>query len=40
MKVYLAHYCNKCKKGMKMVLIDGIIRCPECDTIIYNKVKS
>jgi len=36
-KVYLAHYCYKCKEGMKMVLIAGIIRCPKCGTVVYKK---
>jgi len=38
MKVYLDHYCWKCEKGMKMVLIAGVIRCPECAVIAYKKV--
>lgn len=38
-KVYLEHYCWKCEEGMKMVLIDGTIRCPKCGVVVYIRIK-
>jgi len=37
-KVYLEHYCWKCKVGMKMVLINATIICPKCGTMVYKKL--
>jgi len=38
-RVYIEHYCWKCKEGMKMVLIAGVIKCPRCGSIVYKKAK-
>jgi len=34
---YVHHYCSNCKDSFLMVLIDGIIKCPQCGTIVYKK---